>query len=202
MGNGGKVEPYVPQVHLNDDDSVDLVVQLVGFGSGSWADISGYITQENGVFAPFSAIQEIPDPVNGVSSLTVNVPKVGLVPGDDVNVITRVTEVRLWPTALQATMAESGVKASWQAKSDNSAPALNDPQDGQPGSYAPPAVTGQTGVSAVPVVINAPAAEPSAPGSSSSSSDVSFTVKGLQSDIKFVVTVEAEPRGESGGTTI
>jgi len=195
MGNGGNVEQYVPQVHLNDDDSVDLAVQLVGFGSSSWADISGYITQENGVFAPFSAIQEVPDPVNGVSSLTVNVPKVGLVPGDDVNVITRVTEVKLWPTALQAAMAGSGVKASWQAKSDNSAPALNDPQDGQPGNYTPPAVAGQTAVSAVPAVINTSAGGPPAPGSGSSPSDISFTVKGLQNGIKFVITVETEAAG-------
>jgi hypothetical protein len=197
MGNGGNVNPYVPQVYLNDDDSVALVVQLVGFGSGSWADISGYITQENGAFAPFSALQEVPNAVDGVSSLTVNVPKMGLVPGPDVQVITRVTEVQLWPTALEAGVAESGVKASWQAKSDNSAPASNraDPQDGQPGNYTPPAETGQTTVSAAPAVINAPPGGPPAPGPSSSPSDVSFTVKGLQNGTKFVITVEVQAAG-------
>jgi hypothetical protein len=197
MGNGGKVEPYVPQVHLNDDDSVVLVVQLVGFGSGSWADISGYITQENGAFAPFSALQEVPDPVNGVSSLTVNVPKMGLVPGDDVNVITRVTEVKLWPTALEAGVAGSGVKASWQAKSDNSAPVVSraDSQDGQSGDYTPPAAAAQTIGSGASTVINAPAGGSPAPGSGSSPSDTSFTVKGLQNGIKFVITVEAEATG-------
>jgi len=197
MGNGGNVNPYVPQVHLNDDDSIVLVVQLVGFGSGSWADISGYITQENGAFAPFSALQEVPDPVDGVSSMTVNVPKMGLVPGDDVNVITRVTEVKLWPTALEAAMAGSGVKASWQAKSDNSAPAFNSaaPQDGQSADYTPPPGTEQTTGPVASAVINAPQVGPSAPGPSSSPSDVSFTVKGLQNGIKFVITVEAEAAG-------
>ena len=133
MGNGGYVEPHVPEVHLNDDDSVTLVIQLVGFDPGSWADISGYITQGDGVFAPFSAIQAVPAPVNGVSSVTVNVPKMGLVPGKDVNVITRVTEVQLWPTALVTSQAASGHQASWVAKS---------------GTYTPPTGIGQMSTSA------------------------------------------------------
>lgn len=173
MGNGGNVEPYVPEVHLNDDDSVVLVVQLVGFGSGSWADISGYITQGNSVFAPFSAIQAVPDPVNGVSSVTVNVPKMGLVPGNDVNVITRVTEVKLWPTALAASQAASGVQASWKAKS---------------GNYIPPTGTGQMTASGASAVVNAP-------GSSSSPGDASFTMQDLQNGIKLIITVQAQAAG-------
>jgi hypothetical protein len=168
MGNGGNVEPHVPEVHLNDDDSVALVIQLVGFDSGSWADISGYITQGDGVFAPFSAIQAVPDPVNGVSSVTVNVPKMGLVPGKDVNVITRVTEVELWPTALAASQAAPGVQASWAATS---------------GTYAPPTRTGPMSTSAA-----------SAAGSNSSPGD-SFTIGDLQNGIKFVITIQAQPAG-------
>ena len=167
MGNGGYVEPHVPQVHLNDDDSVTLVIQLVGFDSGSWADISGYITQGDGVFAPFSAIQAVPDPdpVNGASSVTVNVPKMGLVPGKDVNVITRATEVQLWPTALATSQAAPGHQASWVAKS---------------GTYTPRTGIGQMSTSAA-----------STAGSNSSLGD-SFTIGDLQNGIKFVITIQAQ----------
>lgn len=172
MGNGGSVEPHVPEVHLNDDDSVTLVIQLVGFGSGSWADISGYITQGDSVFAPFSAIQKVQDSVNGVSSVTVNVPKMGLVPGDPVNVITRVTEVQLWPTALAASEAAPGVQASWQATSV---------------TYAPATGAGQMSTSQAPDAVNAA-------GSNSSPGD-SYTVADLQKGIKLVITIQAQPAG-------
>ena len=170
MGNG-YVNPYVPEVHLNDDDTVALVVQLVGFNSGSWADISGYITQGNNVFAPFSALQAIPDPVGGISSLTVSVPKIGLVPGGEVNVITRVTEVKLWPTALAEAKAAPGVKASWQAKGGSSGPLA--PRADPQGGYT----------------------QPTGPGQVTATGDSSLAIEDLQKGIKFVITIQAQPAG-------
>lgn len=120
------VNPLVPQVNLRDD-SVDLVVQIVGISSGSWAEISGYIIQENAsqeisLFVPFSDIQQVPDPskTGDIPSVTVNVRAVKLDPAADVKVITRVTEVQIWPTSLKAGAADvaKGVMATWRARSD------------------------------------------------------------------------------------
>jgi len=118
----------VPKVHLNDNDSVDLIIEVGDFGSGNWAEISGYITQENGVYAPFSSIQKVPHaPVGSTPTVTVNVPPMGLVPGQDVKVITRVAAVQIWPTMLGAVPAEQaqGIKATWEARDDASARASN-----------------------------------------------------------------------------
>ena len=121
--SNGRVNPHVPKVHLNDDNSVDLVVQIVGFAPGSWAEISGYITQSTGAFAPFSAIEEVTGPVSadGTFSLTVTVrPMKELNLAEDVEVITRVTEVQIWPTML-GRAEEQGIKATWLAKDDTPA---------------------------------------------------------------------------------
>jgi len=120
------VNPLVPKVNLKDD-SVDLVVQIIGISSGSWAEISGYIIQENesreiSLFVPFSDIQQVSDPskLGDIPSVTVNVQTRGLNPAADVKVITRVTEVQIWPTSLQATKADGakGVRATWAARTD------------------------------------------------------------------------------------
>jgi hypothetical protein len=126
--SNGRVNPYVPRVHLNNDGSVDLVVQIVGFQPGNWAEISGYIAQGPGAFAPFAAIKEVPAPEQGVdfSSLNVTLPPVpGLMLDEDVTVITRVAEVLIWPTALEQGNAEAGFKATWVARSDNSGSAAS-----------------------------------------------------------------------------
>lgn len=130
MSNG--VHPHVPRVHLKDDDSVDVVVEIVGFSSGNWAEISGYIIQEDtiqgsatlesSVFIPFSAIRQVPDSLHpGVTpTVTVNVPGLlPLNPGADVKVIVRVTEAQIWPTRLElaeAALTTAGVKLTWEAK--------------------------------------------------------------------------------------
>jgi len=119
------VNPHVPKVHLKGDGSVDLIVEVAGIDPGDWAEISGYIIQDNtiqesGVFAPFSAIQLVPAPpqVGGTPSVTVNVPAVKLNPAADVKVITRVAEVQIWPTRLGGVKTEltGGITATWEAK--------------------------------------------------------------------------------------
>lgn len=166
----------VPKVHLNDNDSVVLVVEVAGFDSGNWAEISGYITQENGAYAPFSAIQKpSPAPVGGTPTVTVHVPPMGLVPGEDVKVITRVAEVQIWPTVLGAGVAEQNVKATWQAKDNNPAPASPAGQQGGLSAevWPPTALTMQ--------------------GTSSGAlSDPTVTVEGLPPGTKFSFTVTVE----------
>ena len=91
----------VPKVQIKDNHVV-LTINVGGFSYGNWAEISGYIIQDDviendaiqktGAFIPFSAIQAVPAPVNGVSSVTVNVAAAGLEQGKDVKVITRVAE--------------------------------------------------------------------------------------------------------------
>jgi hypothetical protein len=121
------VNPLVPKVNLKED-SVDLVVQIVGISSGSWAEISGYIIQEDerqeiSLFVPFSDIQQVPDPARpgDIPSVTVNVRTKELDPAADVKVITRVTEVQIWPTSLVAGVADrsKGVRATWEARRDS-----------------------------------------------------------------------------------
>jgi hypothetical protein len=110
---------------------VDVVVEIVGFSSGNWAEISGYIIQEDtiqgtaiqesSVFTPFSAIRQVPAPPqpDGIPTVTVNVPGLPLNPGADVKVIVRVTEAQIWPTRLKlgkADLTMEGIKATWEAK--------------------------------------------------------------------------------------
>jgi hypothetical protein len=172
------VNPLVPEVNLKDDDSVDLIVEVEGIDSGNWAEISGYITQENGTFTPFSAIQQVPAPVgDGLPSVTVNVPALKLNPEADVTVITRVAEVQIWPTELKAGQAGQGVKAAWLAKGDNSAAAASLRQQGSlsSGNWRPAATMGAT--------------------ASGTLSQPSVTVVDLPNGTKITITVEAAGPG-------
>ena len=100
----------VPQVQLTGNNVV-LTINVGSFSFGNWAEVSGYIIQDDvigdgatrqpGAIIPFSAIQAVPYPATGSSSITVNIATQGLDPGRDVRVITRVAEVQIWPTGLQ-----------------------------------------------------------------------------------------------------
>lgn len=117
--------PHVSEVHLKDDDSVELVVEVVGFNADEWAEISGYIIQQDGTTTPFSAIQKAPPASagGGIPTVTVSLPAMdpGLAPGADVTVITRMTKAQIWPTPLAAAAAAGSFKALWQAKNGNPA---------------------------------------------------------------------------------
>jgi hypothetical protein len=125
----------VPSIDLQNNGSAVLTIQVddIDITYGNWVEISGYIIQEDiiqgnviqkpGVFVPFSAIQMVPRPVNGTSSVTVNVAAAWLTSGIDVKVLTRVTPVEIWPTLLQADSnrprAVQGVMAAWRARAGN-----------------------------------------------------------------------------------
>jgi len=128
------VHPRVPTVHIRDDGDLVLIVEVVDIDPGKWADISGYIIQEDviqggviqerGKFVPFSAIQMVPLRQNDVSFVTVNVAAAGLTTGRDVKVVARTTEAQIWPTVLSeatAVTAVSGIAATWQARNDAAA---------------------------------------------------------------------------------
>ena len=169
------VNPHVSKVNVKDDGNVVLAVEVVDIGADKWAEISGYIIQqdtirggiiqERGAFVPFSAIQQVSNPVNGVSTVRVNVAATGLKPGDQVKVITRAVEVQVWPTVLEAEPAEldeQGIKATWEAMDD--VPAIADP-------YRSPSA-------AVP---------PTDP-------DPSFSLRDMRIGYKYKITIEAVPK--------
>jgi hypothetical protein len=165
------VNSHVRTVELKADGSVVLTVHVFSFGAGRSVEISGYITQNSGAFAPFSTNQSVPAPVAGVSSVTVNVPAMGLNPGEDVEVITRVAEAQIWPTVLRAEVAEQNVKATWRSKND--IPAVHEQLESRSGDRPTPA-----------------AAESPIPASGSQLRGSSVTVKGLQQGTKYHITVE------------
>ena len=137
-------EPYVPTIRLLNDNSAELDVTLDGFSEGKSAEISGYITQNGKVF-PFYSLQAVPAPdAKGISSLTVTIPPMKeLTLGQDVTVITRVTEVLIWPTVLGYTKAaSSGIKGRWQAKVPDSGASAVGQGSSQANVYSPPATTG------------------------------------------------------------
>ena len=188
------VHPRVPTVHLRDDGSVDILVEIVGISSGNWAEISGYIIQENtiqgntvqesSVFTPFSAIQPAPAPLpsGGIPTVTINVPGLPLNPAADVKVIARVTQAQIWPTtlgAVTAAMSVQGIKATWEAK--DSVPVFGS-RGTTWGSSGPTSVAAHTGTMNIP-------------------SQQSFTMTG-PNGARITVTVDVAAPGEPGGTRI
>lgn len=141
----------VPQIQLTGNNVV-LTINVGGFSFGNWAEISGYIIQDDvmagdaiqqpGAIIPFSAIQAVPDPATGPSSVTVSIAAQGLDPDTDVRVITRVAEVQIWPTGLQRDSQPAAGVTRWQARPGN--PASNPqyhPQSIAPAPATTPAAT-------------------------------------------------------------
>lgn len=177
---------FVPEVQLTGNNVV-LTIKVDGFTYGNWAEISGYIIQDDeivegviqqpGAFIPFSAIQAAPDPATGASTVTVSVAAAGLTPGKDVKVITRVAEIEIWPTVLQApqpaqggtaTRAVQGGTTIWQAR------------DGNQGSGTQGQGIGP--LSAEPTTAAATVQLPA--------SDPSISLKDLRPGVQYRVTVE------------
>ena len=172
----------VPQVQLTGNNVV-LTINVGGFSFGNWAEISGYIIQDDemagsaiqpGAIIPFSAIQAVPDPATGPSSVTVSIATQGLDPDTDIRVITRVAEVQIWPTGLQRdSQAPVGV-TRWQAS------------QGNPGSgpkaqrYIPP--------SSAPAPATTPAATVRVSGP-----DPRVSVKNLRPGRQYRITVDEGP---------
>jgi hypothetical protein len=98
----------VPRVELNQDGTINLVVDVYGFDTGAPIEISGHVTQDNGAVATFSCVVPMPPggPVN-VARLPV-VPDQKFVADDPITVVARASQV--WITTLNA---DKSPAASW-----------------------------------------------------------------------------------------
>lgn len=54
--------PYsqVPRIELNQDGTINLLVNVSGFDPGTPIEISGQATQDNGAVATFYSVQKMP----------------------------------------------------------------------------------------------------------------------------------------------
>jgi hypothetical protein len=192
-----EAHPHVAEVHLKDDDSVELVVEVVGFNADEWAEISGYIIQQDGTVTPFSAVQKAPPAPagGGIPKVTVSLPAMdpGLAPGADVTVITRMTKAQIWPTPLAAVAAAGGFKALWQAT--NGEPAGVSRYGAAQKSRADGSTQGSVASGQVDGVQPAPTMQVNGgPGGAS------VTATGLRVGTRVTLTIEAVEADEPGDT--
>lgn len=93
----------VPRVELNQNGTINLLINVYGFDPGTPIEISGQATQANGAVATFYSVQEMPD--NGEESATLPVKSISavppnkFVPGFPVTVVARAAEA--WITTLE-----------------------------------------------------------------------------------------------------
>lgn len=181
------VQWQISHVDLQHNGSAVLTIDLGGLSYGSWAELSGYLIQEDtiqgeaiqaaGTFVPFSAVQLVPDPASGVTSVTVNVAAAGLQQGKNIKAITRVVEMEIWPTVLQNVRVPeaeqgNGIDAAWQALAGNPASSIRS-------HWAGPPAPGPAAPVAPPAIV-----ELSGPGPS-------LSLKDLQPGRQYRITIEA-----------
>jgi hypothetical protein len=122
----------VPRIELNQDDTINLVVNVYGFDAGTPIEISGQATQNNGAVATFYSLQNMPaskeedSAVLRVESVPA-VPPNKFVAGFPITVVLRVAEAWITtleadtdPGALQSYAASAGshpLNAAWKASS-------------------------------------------------------------------------------------
>ena len=122
MGNGPYELPHVALVQQRNDNTIVVQVQTNSFNPGQEVEVSVVLSQGNDYYASSSGITHIPpdDPSNPgqPAVLPVELPPTELNAGQDVTVVTRVTEV--WPSVLrqasvmdQEGYQEKGLKAVW-----------------------------------------------------------------------------------------
>jgi hypothetical protein len=99
----------VPTVELNQNGTINVVVNITGFAVGAPVEISGQVTQENGAVATFYSVQQMPQ------SGTVNLPNLpvvpnrNFVPGFPITVVARASEV--WISTLQGGAGSGSVES-------------------------------------------------------------------------------------------
>jgi hypothetical protein len=134
----GPSNTEVPRVELNQDGTINLVVNVHGPDPGTPVELSGHVSQENGAIATFYLVQEMPDagPLR-VDHLQV-VPAAKFDTGIPVTVVARAAQV--WVTTLSrdatATATQSRVvvggeqlQASWNVNDAHWAVAWDGQQD-------------------------------------------------------------------------
>src|SRR6516165_1016177 len=93
----------VPRVELKPDGTINLEVNVYGFGAGTPIEISGQATQTNGAVATFYSVQEMPANSGIGATLIVEsispVPPKKFVEGFTITVIARAAEA--WITTLE-----------------------------------------------------------------------------------------------------
>jgi hypothetical protein len=90
----------VPKVELNQDGTINLVVNVYGFDPGTPIEISGQVTQDNGAVATFNNVQEMPQSGPLLVGPLSAVPPNNFAAGFPVTVVARAAQV--WITALEA----------------------------------------------------------------------------------------------------
>lgn len=112
---------HVTRIEQRDDDTVEVHVETNSFTPGQEVEVSVYLIQGD-TYAAFNEKKHIPYVESGDTSqpaeLHVQLPAMNLDAGQEVTVLTRVSEV--WPTILSpeinANYVGKGPKASWTAE--------------------------------------------------------------------------------------
>jgi Animal haem peroxidase len=107
----------VSRIELNQDGTINLVIDVYGFKPGQPVEISGTATQENGAVASFHRVQQMPQNgpvlVKGVSA----VPGNNFARGFPVTIVARASEVWITTmaedTALQSRVVSTPLQAAW-----------------------------------------------------------------------------------------
>lgn len=94
--------PYsqVPRIELNQDGTINLLVNVSGFDPGTPIEISGQATQDNGAVATFYSVQKMPPSGPLYVARLSAVPPNKFAAGFPVTVVARAAQV--WITALEA----------------------------------------------------------------------------------------------------
>jgi hypothetical protein len=123
---------HVPRIELNQDGTINLVVDVYGFDVETPIEISGQVTQENGAVAPFYSVQFMPistgeSALLSVASIPV-VPGINFTPGFPIKVFVRAAESwittldeDMGPAALQGHMTFGQLAAAWKEVNTRSA---------------------------------------------------------------------------------
>lgn len=147
--------PYsqVPRIELNQDGTINLLVNVSGFDPGTPIEISGQATQDNGAVATFYSVQKMPPSGPLYVARLSAVPPNNFAAGFPITVVARAAQV--WITALEAD-TDSGalqgrvfpdpLQAAWKENTaqwavswpGQEAPAVWQSQPAQP---SPPATT-------------------------------------------------------------
>jgi hypothetical protein len=117
MSNGSQSHSQVPKVVITDGGEIIVTGEVLGFEIGKRVEVSGYITQTNGAYVPFSQMANVKSPTNGaLPFVTAEIKSADLDPQKDITVVMRVSE--RWPSVLVSAGPDptTGVQASWKPK--------------------------------------------------------------------------------------
>jgi heme peroxidase len=117
MSNGSQSHSQVPKVVLTATGKIIVTGEVYGFGIGKRVEVSGYITQNNGAYIPFSYMAEVMPPVDGdLPYVTAEIDSAELDHQKDITVVMKVSET--WPSVLVSAGPDPtiGIQAAWKTK--------------------------------------------------------------------------------------